>query len=490
MARTGQAAGAGRGDLGKRELGKRELVKREFDKRELGKREFDKLQGELNRFLSETKIFVAGDQKLARMESLVAALGNPQNQVPAVHIAGTSGKTSTVYFAAEFLKNEGFKVGLSVSPHIEDVRERAQINGEKLPYPEYNRYLAEFYGLVRESGILPSYFEFYMAFFYWLAARLELDYIIVEVGMGGLHDGSNVISNPGKICVITDIGLDHIEILGSSLVEIAEQKAGIIKPGNTVFMYRQAPEVVEVVEAKCAAMGAWLTVLEDIGFKDFQERNANLAWQAVRTATSAPELPLSAANVKVPARAEELSYMGKKVVLDGAHNPQKLRAFVDYAKPRFAGGLGGDGAGGGAGSGKAILVASFGANKAAALEENFKILHELGDYVLLASFQDKSIETNFRESLPFDVMEAAARSAGFKGVGIAGGAKSALIQAAERAGQVGADYIIVVGSFFLASDARRVITRGDDGADEDVSEGRIDEDGVVEDGNEGGEVGA
>ncbi|MCL2038309.1 Mur ligase family protein [Candidatus Saccharibacteria bacterium] len=403
--------------------------------------DFDSLVGEVNEFLGATDIFVRGDQKLQRMRDLMAALGNPQNEVRAVHVAGTSGKTSTAYFAAEFLRRAGYEVGLTVSPHIEDVRERAIIGGEVLSKGEYAGRLAEFLELVREIGLQPSYFEFYMAFFYWLAVWEKLDFVVVETGLGGLHDGSNVISRPDKICIITDIGFDHMEILGESLAEIAEQKAGIIQSGNAVFMYEQGLEVMDVVRARCEEVGAKLTVVRDDESPDFQVRNAGLAAQALEEQVGLT--PGDLADMQVPARAEEFSWRGKKVILDGAHNPQKLRAFADFVKSR--------------GDEAAILVVSFGANKAASLAENLAILRELGERVVLASFQDMSLETNFRESLDFAVMEEAAKEAGFGDVEVGGAAESALERAAKKADELGVKKIIVVGSFFLASDARRVM---------------------------------
>jgi dihydrofolate synthase/folylpolyglutamate synthase len=414
-----------------------------------GKRDFDDLIAEINHFLSATDIFVVGDQKLLRMENLMKALGDPQNKVRAVHVAGTSGKTSTAYFAAEFLRQQGFAVGLSVSPHIEDVRERAQVNGELLDRKVYVEHLTEFLSLVRAAKMQPSYFEFYMGFFYWLCAKLELDFMVVETGLGGLYDGSNVITRPDKVCVITDIGFDHVEILGGTLAEIAGQKAGIIHAGNSVFMYEQTPEVMAAVQERCAEVGATIQIVQNVKLQDFQARNAHLSEVAVQVTLGVKKKMIG--KIQVPARAEEFMWHGKKVILDGAHNPQKLRAFVEYAKPRF-----------GIGAGSCVLLASFGANKAASLDEDFAILRELGDYVVLASFQDKSLETNFRESLPFDVMEAAARKAGFKAVEIAGGAKSALQLAFTRAEQLGAENIIAVGSFFLAADARQVVKAGDE----------------------------
>lgn len=413
----------------------------EVAERELSANQFGLLVEEANRFLGTTDIFVQGDQKLLRMEEMMRAVGDPQNSIKVVHVAGTSGKTSTVYFAAEFLRTAGYMVGMTVSPHMVDVRERAQTGGGRfggkiqlLDKGEFAEYLADFLKLVQATGIRPSYYEFYMGFFYWLAAKLELDFAVVETGMGGLYDASNVTNREDKICIITDIGFDHEEILGRSLPLIAEQKAGIIHVGNSVFMNEQAPEVMEVVEARCKAVGAKLTVLNTEKGTDFQKRNLDLARAAVGGEGEV--------NMQVPARAEEFMWHGKRVIIDGAHNPQKLRAFVDYAKGRYK---------------NATLVVSFGENKREALAENMRILRELSDSIILAEFHDDSVLSHLRKSASLEAMRSAAETAGFSKIETGGGVEQALGVAEE----CGARSLVVVGSFFLASDARKLLAKSE-----------------------------
>ena len=154
------------------------------------------------------------------MKALMEHLGNPQNQLRVLHVAGTSGKTSTAYYCAALLKEAGKKVGLSVSPHVDTVNERLQINGQPMPEAEFCKVLSEFLDVVAESGIKPSYFELLVAMTYWEFARQKVDYAVIEVGLGGLRDGTNVIERADKVCLITDIGLDHTEILGHTLTKI------------------------------------------------------------------------------------------------------------------------------------------------------------------------------------------------------------------------------------------------------------------------------
>lgn len=285
---------------------------------------------------------------LERMQQLMRYLGDPQNDLRIIHVAGTSGKTSTAYYAAALLKAVGLKVGLTVSPHVDQVNERVQIGLAPLPEAEFCGQLTAFLALVTRSGILPSYFETLIAFAYWQFQRRQVDYAVVEVGLGGLLDGTNVVERPDKICIITDIGLDHTAILGSSLPAIAQQKAGIIRPGNEVFMYEQAAGIMDAVAACCCRQTARLHVAEAPAISRtsllplFQQRNFQLANQAVeyglRRDTQAGltvEQRRQAAKAYVPGRMELLHLPGKTVILDGAHNEQKMEALLASVQARF-----------------------------------------------------------------------------------------------------------------------------------------------------------
>ncbi|MCA9326649.1 hypothetical protein KC976_03555, partial [Candidatus Saccharibacteria bacterium] len=168
---------------------------------------------------------------LDNMCALMDHIGSPQEKIRVVHVAGTSGKTSTSYYAAALLRAAGLQVGLSVSPHVDQINERLQINGQPLSEAEFCQVLTEFLNAIKDAPVKPSYFELLTAMAFWEYARRGVDAAVMEVGLGGLLDATNVISRRDKICLITDIGLDHTEILGDTLVEIAQQKAGIIQPG-------------------------------------------------------------------------------------------------------------------------------------------------------------------------------------------------------------------------------------------------------------------
>ena len=407
----------------------------------------DELEREIDMFVANTDIFVRGDQKLGRMRSLMRYLGDPQNRLRVVHIAGTSGKTSTCYFVAAFLKSYGMKVGLTVSPHVVDVRERAQIDLRVFDRDEFGTKLKEFFEIVKRSGVRPSYFEFYMAFAYWLFEREKVDYAVVETGLGGLYDGSNVVENSDKVCVITDIGFDHVEVLGETIEEIAMQKAGIIGSKNRVFINRQPEMVDEIVAKRANEMKATMLVSdgENVeGLSGFMARNASLARFVVENVVMRPmasEQIAEAATVKIPARAEEFEYRGKKVVADGSHNPQKIRALVDYMKQKYRGET-------------IAVLASFGENKSSGLTESMRILKEISDEIVLTSFQDDSVETSKRKSIEIEEMERAAKNAGFLGVEKNTDASEALEIAIGREGEV----VLVTGSFYLLNDVLPIIS--------------------------------
>lgn len=287
------------------------------------------------------------DYQLDRIRKLMDLLGNPQDTYKIVHVAGTSGKTSTSYYVAALLGATGKKVGLTVSPHVPEVNERVQVNMVPLPEAEYCRELGEFLQLIEPFPVRPTYFELLVAFAYWEFARQKVDYVVVEVGLGGLLDGTNVIQRSDKVCVITDIGLDHVNVLGNDLPSIAAQKAGIILTGNEVFVHTQPDEVMQVFRNVADDKEAKLhEIVEDAlagsDLPPFQQRNWTLAKAAFDFVTERDRLaalgaPEEAAtqHTVVPGRMEAIHIGDKTVVLDGAHNAQKLQALSLAMCERF-----------------------------------------------------------------------------------------------------------------------------------------------------------
>ena len=173
---------------------------------------------------------------------LMAHLGNPHTLLPAVHIAGTNGKGSTSHLIAAALQAQGYRVGLFTSPHLVDFRERIRISGEMIPEEEVVRFVAANRAFLDE--IRPSFFETTMALAFWYFAEQKVDIAVIEVGLGGRLDSTNILTP--LLSVITNIGIDHTEFLGNTLAEIAAEKAGIIKQHTPCVIGETHPETQPV----------------------------------------------------------------------------------------------------------------------------------------------------------------------------------------------------------------------------------------------------
>ena len=301
-------------------------------------------QSALNEALAKLKSFIPksspirGIYTLERIQQVLHLLGDPQNSYRGVHIAGTSGKTSTAYYIRGLLDAAGQSTGLTVSPHIDSITERVQVNGRPLADDEFGIELNKLMQFVDQTGIVLTYFEVLIAFAYQYFAKSKVDYAVIETGLGGLMDGTNTIHRSDKLCVLTDIGLDHTEILGTTIRQITYQKAGIIQPGNHVLMLTQSIEAVSIVREVAKEQHASLELIPHSSLQDddgltFQERNWALAKAAYNCLANRDGLSpigelshVNRASLQPPGRLERMDIKGHYLVLDGAHNPQKLKA--------------------------------------------------------------------------------------------------------------------------------------------------------------------
>lgn len=186
---------------------------------------------------------------------LLESLGNPHHSFRSIHVAGTNGKGSSAHMLASVLASSGIKTGLYTSPHLKDFRERIRINGS----PVSEQYVVAFVDRVKPllNRLSPSFFEWTVAMAFCYFKEMGVEWAVVEVGMGGRLDSTNVI-NP-ELCLITQIGYDHMEFLGNTLPEIASEKAGIIKHKVPIVVSETHPETKAVFEAKAAQENAPLT---------------------------------------------------------------------------------------------------------------------------------------------------------------------------------------------------------------------------------------
>ncbi|MCX7996322.1 MAG: Mur ligase family protein [Patescibacteria group bacterium] len=305
-----------------------------------------------------------GEYGLRRTRHLLQELGNPQESLRVIHIAGTSGKGSTAVITERLLREHGKRTGLHVKPHLLDVRERFQIDGKLITESQFVSAVNSMLPAIERTnsrgwGLL-TYFEVLISLAYSIFEKMKVDYAVIETGVGGLFDGSNTVENPDKIAVITTIGYDHVPLLGNTLQEIAAQKAGIIRPGNRVFVLKQpllesifdkaaehAVARIEYVEPEKVLneydQGRYRVEVEDIlidnvtlGLKGaYQRDNAAMALSAVTYAAKRdgfslkPDLIKRAlSGVRYRGRYDCITYAGKKLILDGAHNTQKIQSFL------------------------------------------------------------------------------------------------------------------------------------------------------------------
>ena len=196
---------------------------------------------------------------LSRTEELLRRLGDPQKSLRFVHVAGSNGKGSTCAMLERILREAGYKTGFFPSPYIEDFRERIQVCGEMIP----EEALCGITDLVsKEADAMedhPSQFELVTAIGMRWFLRCRCDLVVLEVGLGGEFDATNVIDAP-EVAVITHIGLEHTEYLGNTLEQIARTKGGIIKPGSDVVLYENPPEVMETIRSICEDRGCPLHI--------------------------------------------------------------------------------------------------------------------------------------------------------------------------------------------------------------------------------------
>lgn len=277
-----------------------------------------------------------------RMRLLVAEIGHPERAVPIIHVAGTNGKGSTSALLDAIFHAAGWRTGMYTSPHLVKLGERVQVDRRILTEAEIVAYARELKPAAeRIAGASPddhpSFFEFMTAMAFLQFARRRCDVGIIEVGMGGRLDATNVVTP--EIAVITSIGLDHCEFLGERIEQIAAEKAGIIKPGRPVVMGRVPPAAEAVIRARAAELGAPLHSVREVFGEDlasYPETNLEgdyQRWNAATATLVARRLPgrwrltpevveRGLRHADWPGRWQRTTMGGRTLVLDASHNPE------------------------------------------------------------------------------------------------------------------------------------------------------------------------
>ena len=286
---------------------------------------------------------------LDRISAVMEKLNNPQNNFKSIHVAGTNGKGSVCTFISSALMASGYKIGTFVSPYIVDFCERIQINGDNISHDDLCRISQK----VIDTGVKLTEFEFITAIGFLYFSEKKIDVAVIETGLGGRLDATNVIAAP-LISVITKIGLDHTAVLGDTLQKIAAEKCGIIKGENTVTTYNQPYEALSVIKEyapkvkmpdinelkiiKPSVLGNEF-IYKNIIYKtnlggDFQIENALLAIEVLKNCQLKIDDEAIKAGLKnafIPARAEVVS-LSPLTIIDGAHNPDGANALLQILK--------------------------------------------------------------------------------------------------------------------------------------------------------------
>jgi dihydrofolate synthase/folylpolyglutamate synthase len=305
---------------------------------------------------------------LDRIRALLAELGDPHKACRFVHVAGTNGKGSTCAMTASALRVAGFRTGLYTSPHLIDPRERIEIDGRPISEEEWLAAFEEVHAaaerLLAREGIdaHPSFFETVTAMAFLAFDRGGLEMVVLETGLGGRLDATNVV-NP-EVAVITQIDFDHEAFLGSSIESIAAEKAGILKPGRPAVFSAQRPEALGVLERRALDLDIPVTHTSTWRVENLELHRFGSRFTLVADEEIPVECPLAGAHqvenarttvaalmslgIPVPAIRQGIAqarWAGRlervasdpDVILDGAHNPAGARALADYIRRFFAG---------------------------------------------------------------------------------------------------------------------------------------------------------
>ena len=298
---------------------------------------------------------------LGRMQEAVNLLGNPEQSYPIIHVTGTNGKGSTIAFMRELFVSHGKKVGTFTSPHIVSIHDRICINGEPISDEDFIRLADQVKAMEQrllETHDQLSFFELLTLIALVYFKEQKVDLVLLEVGIGGLLDTTNVVT--GEIAIITSIGLDHQETLGDSLTAIAEQKAGIFKPGKSAVIANLAPEAQLVCQKTATNLGVSLyQANKDFSFRSgnfyssladfnhlilglegaYQEENAALALQAFLLFMAQRNEKVDQEAVRAALQATKwagrLEAVTEHIYLDGAHNLPALERLVEFIQEKI-----------------------------------------------------------------------------------------------------------------------------------------------------------
>jgi dihydrofolate synthase/folylpolyglutamate synthase len=370
---------------------------------------------------------------LERIEVIDAKFQHPHRSYPTVHIAGTNGKGSVTAKVTRILQEANYKVGTYTSPHIIDFPERIQVNGTKISYEE----IQDLLDLVLPTSDLADFASFFeittmMAFMHFQA--MKVDFGVIEVGLGGRLDATNVVVP--RVSVITSISLDHTDILGSTILEIASEKAGIIKPGVPCVVGPNVP--IDYFREVCLKLGSPLyEVPPATGFESYAEENNRIS-RTVAEVLRQQSYHLTDEQIerglqgRQPLRCYKTQYdrghFALPLVLDVGHNPDGLQRLLSSVQVDFPG--------------KRLRVV-LGMSASKDLTQAFEVVFSFASIVHFISAE------HFRLK-PFNELESLGREINAEKVGVSGPVTPTLIQVLDLASED--DVVVICGSFFIMKD--------------------------------------
>lgn len=294
------------------------------------------------------------------MQQYLEFLGHPERDFRIIHVAGTNGKGSTCAFLESVLRENGYRTGMFTSPHLVSVRERIQINREMIDKESFVRCFLKLKEAERKSGFPPmTFFEFILVMALLIFQEQRVEYAVMEAGMGGRSDATNALTP--VLCIITAVGMDHMQYLGNTIEEIAKEKAGIMKAGVPCVAVDHDKEITAIFREEAEKTGACLCLLPEDSFKilkntgkviDFSVKNRYYMNSALSVCSKgryqAENGTVAAVAAKVlfpeildrvieaglfhafwPGRMEEVA---EGIVVDGAHNEPSIRAFMNTVR--------------------------------------------------------------------------------------------------------------------------------------------------------------
>lgn len=383
---------------------------------------------------------------IERLKKFLALVANPQDNLKIIHIAGTSGKGSTVKLLESLIADANFKVGSFTSPFATTSLEKISINNKLISpkdlhdilenqiKPAFDKYILKFSDPI-------SYFETWLVIALLYFKKQKCDWVVLETGLGGMHDATNVISSP-KITAITNIGLDHTHILGNTKAEIARDKAGIIKKNSLFLTTEKNKNILKIFENVCRQKKAWFMQNQDL-VKNYktnhyfsttkQKENLNLALNILDIIKIKPKNPQRIIdNFQLICR-QEIIQKNPTVILDGAHNKDKIGNILEFVKKQKYQ--------------KLYLIIGFAENKD--INAPLKKLLAISNQVYLTRF----LISERKSASLRELYNKSKKISSNLPIYVYNDPYQALEKALEKANK--SDLILITGSFFLTGELRK-----------------------------------